>query len=102
DALPIYRDLGDPTRARVRRRGSLISSTGTLLVISGGREAVPVIEEARRMGLRVLVSDGAPDAPGFRLADAGLLASTGDPEGTVDAVRAYAARTPVDGVLAVA
>jgi len=54
------------------------------------------------MGLRVLVSDGAPDAPGFRLADAGLLASTGDPEATVEAVRAYAARTPVHGVLAVA
>jgi phosphoribosylaminoimidazole carboxylase (NCAIR synthetase) len=69
------------------------------LVVSGGPETVPVIEEARRLGLRVVVSDGAPDAPGFRLADAGLLASTGDPEATVDAVRAYAARTPVDGVL---
>jgi len=69
------------------------------LVVSGGPETVPVIEEARRLELRVVVSDGAPDAPGFRLADAGLLASTGDPEATVDAVRAYAARTPVDGVL---
>lgn len=71
-----------------------------MLVVSGGPQTVTVIEEARRLGLRVVVSDGAPDAPGFRLADAGLLASTGDPEATVDAVRAYAARTPIDGVLA--
>ena len=69
-------------------------------MVSGGPQTVPVIEEARRLGLRVVVSDGAPDAPGFRLADAGLLASTGDPEATVEAVRSYAARTPVDGVLA--
>src|SRR5262249_46417858 len=74
----------------------------TLLVVSGGREAVPAILEARRMGLRVVVSDGAPDAPGFRVADAGLLASTYDPEATVDGARAYAARTRIDGVLAVA
>jgi biotin carboxylase len=74
----------------------------TLLVISGGRDAVPVIGQARRLGLRVVVSDGAPDAPGFRLADAGLLASTHDPDATVEAARAYAARTPIDGVLAAA
>ncbi len=74
----------------------------TLLIVSGGREAVPAIAEARRMGLRVLVSDGAPDAPGLRLADAGLIASTYDAEATVEAARAYAARNPIDGVLAVA
>src|SRR5439155_12738663 len=53
------------------------------------------------MGVRVLVSDGAPDAPGFRLADAGLLASTADAEGTVEAARAYAALNRIDGVLGV-
>lgn len=74
----------------------------TLLIVSGGREAVPAIFEARRMGLRVLVSDGAPDAPGFRLADAGLLASTYDPDATVEAARAYASANRIDGVLAVA
>jgi biotin carboxylase len=70
-------------------------------VISGGRDAMPVIAEAQRMGLRVVVSDGAPDAPGFRLADAGLLAATGDTEATVEAARAYAATTPITGVLGV-
>src|SRR4249919_3426735 len=74
----------------------------TILIVSGGREAVPAIAEARRLGLRVLVSDGAPDAPGFRLADAGLLASTYDPDATVEAARAYAAANRIDGVLAVA
>jgi biotin carboxylase len=74
----------------------------TILIVSGGREAVPAIFEARRMGLRVLVSDGAPDAPGFRLADAGLLASTYDPDATVEAARAYASANRIDGVLAVA
>src|SRR5207253_3090157 len=53
---------------------------------------------ARRMGLRVLVSDGAPDAPGFRQADAGLLAPTADAEASVEAARAYAQRTRIDGV----
>src|SRR5262245_25105967 len=78
------------------------SSARTVLFVSGGREAMPAIARAREMGLRVLVSDGAPDAPGFQLADAGLLASTYDAEATVEAARAYAARTPIDGVLAVA
>src|SRR2546422_2976301 len=73
----------------------------TLLVVSGAREAMPVIAAARRMGVRVLVSDGAPDAPGFRLADAGLLACVADTDGTVEAARAYAALNHVDGVLGV-
>ena len=74
----------------------------TILIVSGGREAVPTIEEARRMGLRVVVADGAPDAPGFRLADAALLASTYDAEATVEAARAYASRNRIDGVIAAA
>ncbi len=74
----------------------------TLLVISGGRSAVPVIAAARRLGMRVVVSDAAPDAPGFRCADDGLLASAGDADATVEAARAYAARRAIDGVLAVA
>ena len=74
----------------------------TLLVVSGGGEAVPVIIEAKRLGLRVLVMDGDPAAPGFRYADVGLLASIDDPDGAVEAARAYAGRSRIDGVLAVA
>lgn len=79
-----------------------VAASRTILIVSGGREAVPAIVEARRLGLRVLVSDGAPDAPGLRLADAGLIASTYDPEATVAAARAYAAQNRIDAVLAVA
>src|SRR5213078_2800222 len=73
----------------------------TLLIVSGARAAMPIIAAARRMGLRVLVSDGAPDAPGFRQADAGLLAPTADAEASVEAARAYAQRTRIDGVIGV-
>ena len=73
----------------------------TVLVVSGRREALPVIAAARGLGLRVLVSDGAPDAPGFRLADAGLAAGVCDAEATVAAVRAYATVNRIDGVLGV-
>ena len=73
----------------------------TLLIVSGAREAMPIIAAARRMGLRVLVSDGAPDAPGFRHADAGLLAPTADAAASVEAARAYAQRTRIDGVIGV-
>jgi hypothetical protein len=73
----------------------------TVLVVSGGREALPVIGAARALGLRVLVSDGAPDAPGFRLADAGLVAGVCDAEATVAAARAYASLNRIDGVIGV-
>lgn len=73
----------------------------TLLIVSGGWDTVRAIHEARRLGLRVLVSDGDPRAPGLRLADVGLLASTCDPDATVDAARAYAGHHRIDGVLAV-
>src|SRR5581483_2286861 len=72
----------------------------TLLVVSGARGALPVIATARRLGLRVVVADGAHDAPGFRLADAGILAPTCDAEAAVAAARAYAATTRIDGVIA--
>lgn len=73
----------------------------TLLVVSGGRDALPVIAAARRLGLRVLVSDGAPDAPGFRMADAGFVAGVCDVEATVAAARAYVTLNRIDGVIGV-
>ena len=72
--------------------------TRTLLFVSGGIEAVPAIARAKQMGLRVAVSDGAADAPGMRLADERIVASTYDVEGTVAAAR----RVRLDGVICVA
>jgi biotin carboxylase len=71
----------------------------TVLVIGGGRDAVPVLRVLRALGHRLVVADGCPDAPGFQLADAGLLAATLDPEAAIEAARAYASRTRVDAVL---
>ncbi len=61
----------------------------TLLVISGGIEAVAGIQLARKMGLYVVVSDGSPDAPGFKHADDCIIASTYDVNETVQKAKHY-------------
>lgn len=75
----------------------------TLLVISGGAEAVPGIKRAKAMGLHVVVSDMNPDAPGFEFADDRLIASTYDLEQTVAVARDYHLnRRRLDGVICMA
>ncbi len=75
----------------------------TLWIVSGGIEAVPGIALAKRMGYRVVVSDGSPEAPGFRFADKCVLASTYDVEATLKAARSHVAGGgAIDGVLCVA
>ena len=74
-----------------------------LLVVGGGIEAVPGLEEAKRMGLHLVVSDQNAEAPGFAVADDRLLASTYDIEATVAAARQYHQRVrPLDGVMCIA
>ena len=75
----------------------------TLLVIGGGIEGVPGLEHAKRMGLRVVVSDINSQAPGFAVSDARLLASTYDIEATVAAARHYHQHVcRLDGVMCIA
>ena len=74
----------------------------TLLVISGGIEALPGIRRAREMGLRVVVTDGDPDAPGIALADDHRVASTMDAGATLAAARELDARHGLDGVMTLA
>ncbi len=75
----------------------------TILLVSGGAEAVPGIRLAKRMGLHVVVSDGSAEAPGLAEADDGIIASTYDVEGTIEAARDYSrAVRPLDGVMSVA
>ncbi len=50
----------------------------TLLIISGGIEAVEGIREARDLGLRIIVADGDKDCPGRELADFFFHISTYD------------------------
>src|ERR1700676_3529170 len=74
-----------------------------LLVVGGGIEAVPGLERAKQMGLRLVVSDRDPEAPGFAVADDPLLASTYDIPATVAAARRYHSEVRrFDGVMCIA
>jgi biotin carboxylase len=78
-------------------------SKRTLLVVSGGAEAIAGIARARELGLHVVVSDADASAPGLAAADEGLLASTYDIEATVAAARDYHRRVrSLDGVICIA
>ncbi|MBI4949512.1 MAG: ATP-grasp domain-containing protein [Deltaproteobacteria bacterium] len=74
----------------------------TILIISGGVEAVPIIERAKALGLKVAVSDGNPDAPGFRLADFKIIASTYDEKKTAELAFELNEAERIDGVMAAA
>ena len=76
--------------------GGLVSTD--VLVIGGGAEAMPVLRTLARLPVRLVVADGHPDAPGFQLATAGLLAATLDVESMIEAARTYATRAPIDAV----
>lgn len=74
-----------------------------LLFVGGGVEALPGIEQAKALGLHVVVSDMNPRAPGLLAADAHLLVSTYDEAATVAAARNYHEKAHrLDGVMCVA
>lgn len=66
-----------------------------LHVLGAGPWQIPTIRRARARGLRVLVTDGLPDRPGFAEADLHAIADLGDAEATTAAARSFG----VDGVL---
>jgi biotin carboxylase len=75
----------------------------TLLIISGGIEAVPGIQLAKEMGLFVVVSDADADAPGFRYADEKIIASTYDVDDTVNkAYLFHKNKRSINGVMCIA
>jgi biotin carboxylase len=81
----------------------LASRERTLLIASGGTEALAGIARAKEMGLYVLVSDANPNAPGLVAADDRLLVSTYDVEATVAAARRFHREVrPIDGVICIA
>ncbi len=80
-----------------------VSTAGkNILIISGGVEALPIIESAREMGLRVVVSDADPSAPGFALAHESIVASTYDAEETLRLARVSNEGRRIDGVISAA
>jgi biotin carboxylase len=75
----------------------------TLLFVGGGIETVPAIEQAKNLGLHVVVSDASESAPGFLIADDRLRASTYDIASTVTEARNYHNSVRrLDGVICVA
>lgn len=75
----------------------------TLLIVSGGQEAVTGIQRARDLGHYVVVCDGDKDAPGFKYANERLLASTYDVAKCVsEAQKFHNSIRKIHGVLSVA
>ena len=54
-----------------------------IVIVGGGREAVPGIRRAKELGLHVIVTDGDSNCPGAVEADRFLTASTYDPLATI-------------------
>lgn len=73
----------------------------SLMIIGAGVLQIPVIEIAREMNLKTVVTDYNPDAPGLKLADVPLVMSTKDMEGTVRLAKKYSEKGRVDGVITV-
>jgi len=75
----------------------------TLLIVSGGVEAVDAVVRAKQMGLTVVVSDINPQAPGFAHADSCLIADVYGPSETAAAAERYSRKVRrIDGVICVA
>ena len=75
----------------------------TLLIISGGIEAVDAAKRAKEMGHTVVVSDRDPQAPGFAFADSCLIADVYGATETAAAAERYNRKIrKIDGVICVA
>ncbi|MFH1957610.1 MAG: ATP-grasp domain-containing protein [bacterium] len=74
----------------------------TLLVLSGGQEAIEGITVAKEMGLRVIICDGNVNAPANYIGDDFIHASIYDPEEVLEAVAAYRDKDKINGVITIA
>lgn len=66
-----------------------------LLILAGADVHCKVIEAAKELGVRTIVTDYLTDSPGKKLADECLMFSITDVDGIVE----YCKQNPVDGVL---
>ncbi len=73
----------------------------TIIVIGGGLLQLPVILQAKKMGLQVIVTDYNPEAIGMKDADIPIVMSTRDIEGSVRVARIQNQVTPIFAVLTV-
>jgi biotin carboxylase len=75
----------------------------TLLIVSGGIEAVDAAKRAKEMGLYVVVSDRDPEAPGFAFADSCIIADVYGSTETASAAERFNRKIrKIDGVICVA
>jgi biotin carboxylase len=75
----------------------------TLLIVSGGAEAVDAAKRAKELGLYVVVSDPDPAAPGFEFADSRLIADVYGSDETAAAAERFSRKIrKIDGVICVA
>ena len=72
-----------------------------VFIIGAGIMQIPLIEAARRMDLRTVVTDYNRNAPGFSMADVALEVSTRNIDFNVLAARRIAEQVPIHGVLTV-
>ncbi len=74
----------------------------TIMIIGAGLLQIPAIEIAKEMGLKTVVTDYNPEAPGLKLADVPIIISTKDIEGTVRKAKEYVRKHGrIDGVITV-
>ncbi len=75
----------------------------TILIISGGTESIFGIKRAKELGYFVVVTDGNPNAPGFKYADECILASTYDIDETLKKVIKFdKEKRKINGVICIA
>ncbi len=77
----------------------------SFLIIGAGIEQVRAYELASSMGYHVVGTDWDPEAPAFNLADDRIIASTRDPQDTLNAVIKYCQENPgypLAGVMTIA
>lgn len=72
----------------------------TLTIIGAGIEAVDGILIAKQMGLKLIIVDGNPDAPGFKFADIKIVLSTYDAEEIANKLKHIHQKKPIHGVIA--
>ena len=74
----------------------------TILIIGAGIEQVPAYTTAKGLGLFVIGTDIDPEAPGLKLADHTIIASTRDADATLEGVRQVVRHIPIHGVMTMA
>jgi len=74
----------------------------TLLILSGGKEAVEGILIAKKMGLRTIVCDGNENAPGKKYADEFIIGNIYDHDEMQNIISRYSKKDAINGVITIA